>query len=53
VLPDLSTATVFGANGHTVLRAGLVVCALGLAFGVMAFRQLRALLDSDTRRSPQ
>ncbi len=50
VLPDLSTATVFGANGHTVLMAGLVVCALGLAFGVMAFRQLRALAVHSSMR---
>ena len=43
ILPDLSTVTVFGASGRSVLMIGLLVCALGLGFGVLAFRQLREL----------
>jgi K(+)-stimulated pyrophosphate-energized sodium pump len=42
VLPDLSQVTVLGgASGRALLLAGLVVCALGLGFGVLAFAQLR------------
>ena len=33
VLPDLSTVSFLGIDGHTLLLAGLVVCALGLLFG--------------------
>jgi K(+)-stimulated pyrophosphate-energized sodium pump len=43
VLPDLATASVFGVSGHVVLLAGLLVCVLGLGFGVAAYRQLRTL----------
>ena len=35
VLPDLSTVSFLGTDGHTLLLAGLVVCALGLAFGLV------------------
>ena len=43
VLPDLSSAHFLGTDGHTLLLGGLVVCALGLAFGMLMFAQLRAL----------
>ncbi len=43
VLPDLGAVEVLGVSGRTLLTVGLVVCALGLAFGVVAFRQLRQL----------
>ncbi len=44
VLPDLSAVTtVGGTSGRTLLILGLVVCALGLGFGVLAFVQLRKL----------
>jgi K(+)-stimulated pyrophosphate-energized sodium pump len=43
LLPDLSTVKFLGVDGHTLLLAGLVVCALGLAFGLMIFTQLRNL----------
>ena len=49
ILPDLSTVSVFGASGRSVLMLGLLVCALGLGFGVLTFRQLRAL-DVEVRR---
>jgi K(+)-stimulated pyrophosphate-energized sodium pump len=44
VLPDLGAVTVAGGwSGRGLLLAGLVVCALGLGFGVLAFVQLRSL----------
>ena len=43
VLPDLSTVDFRGINGRTLLMGGLVVCALGLLFGLMTFTQLKNL----------
>jgi K(+)-stimulated pyrophosphate-energized sodium pump len=44
VLPDLGTATFLGGtNGRTLLMWGLLVCALGLLFGLVTFMQLRNL----------
>jgi K(+)-stimulated pyrophosphate-energized sodium pump len=43
VLPDLSTVDFRGVNGRTLLMGGLVVCALGLGFGLFAFSQLKNL----------
>jgi K(+)-stimulated pyrophosphate-energized sodium pump len=42
-LPDLSTVDFHGINGRTLLGAGLVVCALGLLFGLMTFTGLKNL----------
>src|ERR1700734_682339 len=43
-LPDLSQATFLGGtNGRTLLMWGLLVCALGLLFGIATFTQLRNL----------
>nr|WP_051681794.1 sodium-translocating pyrophosphatase [Cellulomonas sp. HZM] len=43
-LPDLSSVTVLGGmSGRVLLGLGLVVCALGLAFGVATYLQLRRL----------
>src|SRR5436190_13342559 len=41
VLPDLSSVSFRGVNGRTLLMGGLVVAALGLAFGLMVFTQLK------------
>ncbi len=41
VLPDLSTVDFHGINGRLLLMSGLVVCALGLLFGLMTFMQLK------------
>ena len=41
VLPDLSNATFQGVNGRTLLMGGLVVCVLGLAFGMVIFYRLK------------
>jgi K(+)-stimulated pyrophosphate-energized sodium pump len=43
VLPDLATVDFHGVNGRTLLMSGLVVCALGLLFGLLTFTQLRNL----------
>ncbi|HEV3060705.1 MAG TPA: sodium-translocating pyrophosphatase [Vicinamibacterales bacterium] len=43
VLPDLATVDFHGVNGRTLLMAGLVVCALGLLFGLLTFTELRKL----------
>ena len=45
VVPDLSTVDFLGGvvNGRSLLMGGLVVCALGLLFGLLTFTQLRNL----------
>ena len=43
VLPDLSTVDFVGIDGSTLLMGGLVVCALGLLFGLATFKQLKDL----------
>ena len=44
VLPDLDQAVFFGdIGGRTLLMAGLVVCALGLIFGLGMYKHLRDL----------
>jgi K(+)-stimulated pyrophosphate-energized sodium pump len=43
VLPDLSTVDFLGINGKTLLMGGIVVCGLGLAFGLLTFTQLKNL----------
>src|SRR5687767_6627801 len=42
ILPPLDQATFLGSiNGRALLMAGLVVCALGLVFGLVIYKQLR------------
>src|SRR5262249_19965212 len=41
VLPDLSTESFLGVNGRTLLMGGLLVCLLGLAFGMTIFMRLK------------
>lgn len=43
VLPDLSLASIHGIAGTTLLFIGMIICLLGLAFGVFTFVQLREL----------
>src|SRR5437870_13652176 len=44
VVPDLSTVSFLGGtNGRTLLMSGLLVCALGLLFGLMTFTGLKNL----------
>ena len=45
ILPNLSDVTFFGGsvNGHNLLLAGLVVCMLGLLFGLAIYMNLKKL----------
>jgi K(+)-stimulated pyrophosphate-energized sodium pump len=44
VLPDLAQATFLGGtNGRSLLMWGLLVCALGLLFGLATYTQLKKL----------
>ena len=43
VLPDLGSVEFSGINGRTLLMGGLVICALGLLFGLTVFTQLKNL----------
>src|SRR5262249_24355651 len=43
VLPDLSSVDFSGFNGRSLLMGGLVVCVLGLLFGLWTFTGLRNL----------
>jgi K(+)-stimulated pyrophosphate-energized sodium pump len=42
-IPDLGQVDLMGLNGRTLLMWGLVVCVLGLAFGLVIYRQLGTL----------
>src|SRR5215211_3203435 len=41
ILPDLGTQSFMGINARTLLMGGLVVCVLGLAFGMVIFYRLK------------
>ena len=43
ILPDLSSVTMLGLDGRTLLMLGLLVCAAGLGFGLWVYRGLRDL----------
>ena len=40
LIPDLSSVSFFGMPGHTLLTYGLIVCALGLLFGLVIYGRL-------------
>ncbi len=42
-LPDLSVVDFKGINGRTLLMGGLVICGLGLLFGLVVFTQTKNL----------
>ncbi|HET9855081.1 MAG TPA: sodium-translocating pyrophosphatase [Methylomirabilota bacterium] len=42
-LPDLSQASFVGMTGRTMLQWGLLICLLGLAFGLVIYSQLKNL----------
>jgi len=50
ILPDLSQGSFIGINGRTLLMAGLVICALGLLFGLVTYMKLRDLPVHSTMR---
>jgi K(+)-stimulated pyrophosphate-energized sodium pump len=43
VLPDLDSVTFLGLSGRKLLMFGLIICAAGLAFGLVVYKQLRDL----------
>jgi K(+)-stimulated pyrophosphate-energized sodium pump len=43
VLPDFSSVQFFGMSGGKLLSVGLVVCLLGLVFGLVIYNQLKNL----------
>jgi K(+)-stimulated pyrophosphate-energized sodium pump len=42
-IPDLDQVRLLGLGGRALLELGLVVCVLGLGFGLVMFRQLKRL----------
>ena len=42
-IPDLNQEEFFGMGGRTLLMFGLIVCALGLLFGLVIYGQLKRL----------
>jgi K(+)-stimulated pyrophosphate-energized sodium pump len=42
-LPSLTQGDFLGLDGHTILLGGLLVCVLGLLFGLATYRQVKAL----------
>jgi K(+)-stimulated pyrophosphate-energized sodium pump len=41
VMPELRSVDFLGVDGHTLLMGGLVICALGLAFGGWIYSSLK------------
>ena len=42
-IPDLSTVDFLGVNGHTLLLFGLLICLLGMGFGLWQYMGIRRL----------
>ncbi|MGB0118079.1 MAG: sodium-translocating pyrophosphatase [Terriglobales bacterium] len=42
-LPDLSSVSFLGVNGHSLLMIGLLFCVFGLGFGMFIFMRLKNL----------
>ncbi|MFY9557387.1 MAG: sodium-translocating pyrophosphatase [Blastocatellia bacterium] len=42
-LPDLSQVKFLGVDGHTLLLFGLIICVLGLLFGLAIYKHLKNL----------
>ena len=43
IIPELSSVKFQGVSGYDLLLAGLFVCVLGMLFGFMMYRQLKAM----------
>ncbi|MEO7501726.1 MAG: sodium-translocating pyrophosphatase [Gemmatimonadaceae bacterium] len=50
VIPDLSSVNFMGINGRSLLMAGLLVCAAGLLFGLIIYRQLKDMAVHESMR---
>jgi K(+)-stimulated pyrophosphate-energized sodium pump len=42
-MPDVGQVELMGINGRSLLTAGLLVCVLGLVFGLVIFRRIKRL----------
>jgi len=55
VIPDLTNSTVnvtfFGMSGHTLLMSGLIVCVLGLVFGLVIYTSLKNMAVHSSMRA--
>lgn len=49
-LPDLNAVTMLGLPGGTLLGLGLIICALGLAFGILTYAQLKRMPAHEAMR---
>jgi K(+)-stimulated pyrophosphate-energized sodium pump len=43
ILPDLSLVSFHGIDGHSLLLGGILICVLGLLFGLVIYNQLKHL----------
>jgi K(+)-stimulated pyrophosphate-energized sodium pump len=43
LLPDLNQGNFLGFTGHEILLSGLVVCVLGLLFGLLSYSHVKSL----------
>src|SRR5215210_1880800 len=51
IIPDLSQVSFLGGiHGRTLLMAGLVICALGLLFGLVFYSQLKRMEVHESMR---
>src|SRR5262245_38153888 len=50
VVPDLTSQQFLGMSGRSLLMSGLVVCALGLLFGLVMYSQLRNMRVHEAMR---
>jgi K(+)-stimulated pyrophosphate-energized sodium pump len=49
-IPDLGQVQFLGMNGRSLLMGGLLVCVLGLVFGLVIFSQLKSLPVHESMR---
>ncbi|HKO19105.1 MAG TPA: sodium/proton-translocating pyrophosphatase, partial [Acidobacteriaceae bacterium] len=50
VIPDLSQVSFLGMNGHSLLMFGLIICALGLLFGLVIYTRLKNMAVHSSMR---
>ena len=51
IIPDLGSVQFFGIPGRQLLIGGLVVCALGLLFGLAIYTQLKNMAVHESMRA--
>jgi K(+)-stimulated pyrophosphate-energized sodium pump len=49
-VPDLGQATFFGIPGDTLLTGGLIICGLGLVFGLIIYKRLQNMPVHESMR---